>query len=185
MKALAWMSKHVKARPEPARAARCRLVVQESGSTFLPADLGGADWDETIVLPADDSSVPVKLAVEVAGRVAAMERHKAVLGCAALVVSTANEPQTAPARELVARALLSHLVAGGAGELVLVAPGASSVLRDQMLSLVGRLLEELESRAVTIRVHFHESQPEAPLKSEVRLARPEGSSRLASRFATP
>jgi hypothetical protein len=147
------------------------LIVVEEGARVIDAIPGG-DWDETVVIAERVPAEPLGLAEQVAARLGQLEREHKLLQTAELIVASRHDVAAAAARRLVARALLSQLTAGGGGELVVVAEDADSQGRDALLDLVSRLLSEIRSDAVTIRVQFRRETVPPPPKSGVRLGKP-------------
>jgi hypothetical protein len=148
------------------------LIVVEDGARVIDAIPGG-DWDETVVIAEREPAEPVGFAEQVAARLGQLEREHKLLQTAELIVASRHDVATASSRRLVARALLSSLTAAGGGELIVVAEDADSQARDALLDLVSRLLSEIRSDAVTIRVQFRRETVAPPPKSGVRLGKPQ------------
>lgn len=172
MKLPSWIQKSHRAEAHTTPAPLCRLVVVEDGARVADAIPGG-DWEETVVIAERASAEALGLADQVVARLGQLERERKLLQTAELIVASRHDGATAAARRVVARALISGLTAAGSGELVVVAEDADSLGRDALLDLVSRLLSEIRSDAVTIRVQFRRpTAPPAP-KSGVRLRKPE------------
>lgn len=179
MKTLAWMAQHVHPHavvraPEPTLGAG-RLVVSEVGASSLDAALSREPWQETVLIAEQGDAARAELPARVASRIALLERHGNRLACAVLLVGSACDASSDAARELVARALLTHLIASGSGELIVSAHEPNRELRDRLVELVGKLLGELTSQAVTIRLQFRSADaPRRPSRAvgvpEVELA---------------
>lgn len=169
MRALAWMTKHLHPRatvaslPEP----RGRLIVTERGVTGVEDALAGQAWEETVVVAEQEDTAPIVLLHRISAQLISMERRGAALRSATLVAGPDCSAQAGAARELVARSLLTHLLAAGSGELVLLTRSPSDELRDELLGLVGRLLPEVEGTSVTIRLQVQRAEREPPRKSGV------------------
>ena len=189
MKALAWMARNIRSQATVAASSRprprARMLVAERGVEAIGHALSDdVEWEETVVVCQPEAEPEVSLPQGVVSRIAQMEQRGLVLGRAVLLVSSGHDSQTLAVRELVARSLLEHLSLAAVGELVVVAHDASEALRDELLGLVGKLLGEVESQKVPIRLQFRAAAPvraaapEAPPKSGVRMARPAGRTQL-------
>ncbi len=168
MKTLAWMvQNHALFTKKPAAAAsRRRIVVVEHSAESFERALDDAEFQETIVVAEPRADAAPNLALRVTGRIAQLEQQRTPAWSATFVLARRNDGQTAASRELVARSLLSHLRATGGSELAIVAPAPSGAERDDVLDLVDRLLSELDTQSITIRLKFSGSR--------VRRAAPEG-----------
>lgn len=156
MRTLAWMARNTKLvahKPATEPSPRRRLVIAERGAAGVEAALEDAAFEETILVADAPGSAPNDLPLRVATRIANLERQGKKLSSATLVLTGGREPEMAAAvRELVARTLLTHLKATGGGELILLASSSGEL--DALLALVEKLLRELETRSVTIRLQF-------------------------------
>jgi hypothetical protein len=154
----------VKGKPSAEPAPRRRLVVTERGVEGVEAVLEDASFDETLVVANAPADSPTGLTLRLALRVAILERQKRACSSAMILLGRGRDPQRAAAREIVARTLLTHLETAGGGELLLLAPSASAAERDELLAFVEKLLGEIETRSVMIRVQFRSDK--ARLASE-------------------
>lgn len=155
MRTLAWMARNTKlagGKSPVESELRRRLVLIEQGAEGIEAVLRDGSFDETLVIAAAPADAPHELGLNAAARVAALESQKRMCCAATIVLAGDGGSQTLAARELAARMLLAHLQAAGGGELVLSAPLLGD--RDALLALVEKLLGDLETRAVTIRLQF-------------------------------
>jgi hypothetical protein len=146
-------------RPHRPSAARLRFVVVEDGARELDSWVPSGDGDETIVLGQARGEPPASLALAVAKRIAGIERSARSIAHAVIRVGSGVETQVSAARGLVARTLMSHMVAAGCGELMLVGDGADHDVRDELLLLVEALLGEHQQSSVPIRLQFREGAP--------------------------
>ena len=132
-----------------------RLVVLEKGAHSREWTLPGS---ELVVVAEQPPDRPADLALRAIRRIATLERGgKAATEAIAVLGGNDGEPARA-ARNMLARALLAHLLAAGEGTLVLTAPGASSCLRAELFGLLGELSAELGRSQVTVSLRFGASE---------------------------
>ena len=170
MKALAWMARSLRSPAAPlpeVKEPRSRVIVAEAGVPDVDLVGTGGDWEETLVVTSQAAETAMGLPLEVAERIARLERRQLPVASATFFVAPSCDEQSFAARELVVRTLVTHLVAGGSGELTLVARDASGELRDRLLGLVGQLLGELGTETVVIRLQFRDGERPAPPASGV------------------
>ncbi|HEX5098972.1 MAG TPA: hypothetical protein VFV94_05705 [Polyangiaceae bacterium] len=149
------------------KAPRSRVVVAEAGVPDVDLLGAGGDWEETLVITSQAAATPMDLPLEVAERVARLERRQLPVGDATFFVAPTCDVQASAARELIIRTLVAHLATAGSGQLTLVARDADGELRDRLLGLVGLLLGELGAEAVVIRLQFRDGERAAPPSSGV------------------
>jgi hypothetical protein len=165
MRALAWMTRSLRSPAAPlpeAKAPSSRVIVAEAGVPDVDLLGAGGNWEETLVITGQAAETPMGLPLEVASRIARLERRRLPVSDATFFVAQACDEQSSAARELVVRTLVTHLVAAGSGELILVARDASGELRDRLLGLVGQLLGEIGAQPVVIRLQFRDGERAAP-----------------------
>jgi hypothetical protein len=154
MKTLAWMARNTtlaSGKTSDVCASRRRLVASERGANAVEAALEDTAFDETFLVADTGGGIASDLPLRVATRLGSLERQRRTLTSATLVLAGEHGSQAMARRELVARTLLAHLQAAGGGELILL---ASSGERDGLLELVEKLLRELDTRGVSIRLQF-------------------------------
>ena len=154
MKPLAWMARNttvVSGKGSEISKPRRRLIASERGASSVETALEDTAFDETFLVADAGAGATSELALRVAARLAGLERQKRTLTSATVVLGGEHHGHALATRELVARALLTHLQAAGGGELILL---GSSGERDVLLGLVEKLLRERETRGVTIRLQF-------------------------------
>lgn len=157
MRTLAWMARNtrlVRGKPSTETPLRRRVIVTEHEADGVEAALEDTAFDETVLVAEAPANPRAELLVRLAAHIASSERQQRSFSSATFVLAQGADAQTHAAREVVARALLTHLQAGCGGELVLLAPAASSSERDDLLLLVEKLLADLETRSVSIRLQF-------------------------------
>ena len=157
--------------PPRRSGARLRLVVVEDGARELDSRVPPDEGEESIVVAQASGELPATLALAVTGRIAALERSSRNIERAVVLIGPDCGVQVCAARWLVARALLTHMVVSGSGELVLAAPGAGVDVRQDLLSLVEALLGEHERSAVPIRLQLREDAPRPARTSGIHLVR--------------
>jgi len=155
-----------RSRPKAVDPGGLRLVVVEDGALGFESRVPPDDGEETLVIAQTSGELPANLVIRVASRIGALERSGRKIGRAILLVGNRQDAQVAAARWVIARALLSHLLARGGSELVLDADRAEGAVRNELLSLVEGLLERVEPSGVPIRLQFRRAPP--------RPARPSG-----------
>ena len=146
-----------------------RLVVVESGADVRDFDTLDPGADGVHIIKQGSDEAPVELAARAIERLAGIERSERRLEQAFLLVSKQFDEQSAAARELLARALLTHAAVAGAAELVLaLRADADSNLRSSVLSLVEMLMGEQGAAAMPIKIRFGGQSLAAPSAPPIR-----------------
>jgi hypothetical protein len=144
-----------------------RLMVVEQGA-IVPDPPACDSCSELVVVVQDRDADPVQVTRRTVQKLASIERAGQRI-VAMLIAVAARTPRAGCTRNLLARALASHLGRAGEGELTIVAPpGAAPTLRHELLALAGTLTAELGSSRVSISVRFPEAAGERELKSGLR-----------------
>lgn len=151
-------------RPAQSKAENTHLVVVESGGAGSASRM--APGEGAVFVAQSGSESPLTFAHKVLGQIAGFERRRHAITPATLIVAGSAEPHQLAARALIARALLSHMAAHGAGDLIVQATDAEPEARDELLALVERLLEEHPESGVAIRLQFRPA-PSGPRASGV------------------
>jgi hypothetical protein len=173
MRTLAWMARNtrlLKGKSATETAPRRRVIVTERSADGVQAALEDSAFDETVLVAEAPADSGTDLLLRLAAHIASSERRSRAFSSASFVLGRGADAQTLAAREVVARTLLTHLETASGGELVLVAPAASAAERDDLLLLVERLLADLETRAVSIRLQFRNDQSRRLLPRELEVS---------------
>lgn len=132
-----------------------RLVVVESGADVRDFDTLDPGADGVHIIKQGSDEAPVELAARAIERLASIERSDRRLEQSVLLVSKYFDEQSAAARELLARALLTHASVAGAAELMLaLRADADPSLRSSVLTLVETLMGEQGAAAMPIKIRF-------------------------------
>jgi hypothetical protein len=157
MRTLAWMARNTRWLKRPISTEvtlRRRIIVAERGADGVEGALGDTAFDETVVVAEAATDSLTELTLRLAAHIESSDRRNRAFSSATFVLGRGADVQAVAARELVARTLLTHLTTAGGGELVLLASQASASERDEFILLVEKLLTDLESRSVSIRLQF-------------------------------
>lgn len=146
-----------------------RLVVVENGADVRDFDTLDPGADGVHIIKQGSEEAPIELASRAIERLANIERTGIRLEQTLLLVSGQFDEQSAAARELLARALLTHASVAGAAELVLaLRADADPNLRSSVLSLVEMLMGEQGAAAMPIKIRFGGQGLVAPSVTQVR-----------------
>lgn len=159
-----------------------RLVIVENGANVREFDTLDPDADGVHIIQQGAEETPVELASRAIERLASIERSDSRLKQALLLVSDRFNEQAAAARELLARALMTHAAVVGAAELVLAVRGnADAKQRNSILSLVEALMGEQGAAALPIKIRFGDAPLSSPSGVLVRSG-PQSTHRQARAF---
>jgi hypothetical protein len=132
-----------------------RLVVVERGADLRDFETPGNEADGVHVIGQGRDESALSLAMRVIDRLASIERSESQLDRALLLVAPQVDGQSLAARELMARAMLTHASIAGAAELVLaVRADADPDVRHAVLNLVETLMGEHGAASMPIRIRF-------------------------------
>ncbi|NLE85998.1 MAG: hypothetical protein GX607_06330 [Myxococcales bacterium] len=153
------MTKVAARRLGPPRSA-VRLVVLEDGADARSVPALGRPEDELVVIAQGREESPLDLVLRVIHRLSSLEQSRRHVASAVLRVAPRVDEQAAAARDLLARALLTHSAVAGSSELVFDASGSlDAAERTEILELVDRMFQEAVPGRCAIRVQFGEPRP--------------------------
>lgn len=141
-------------KPNRSMPPKRRLIVTEEGAQGFSAFVSADEAEETLVVAQGAEEAAVVLPFRVMARLALMGRSGRSVDSATILVGDRLDGESVAARELVARALLAHMVAAGSGDLAFAAYGAVADLRHDLMTLVEALLNEHEGIPVALRLRF-------------------------------
>lgn len=150
-----------------------RLVLVEEGADPIDVHTVTGDGDETLVLGQGRGECATDFTYRVIQKLSALEQVGRRVGVAVLRVAPRVDPQTMAARNLLARALLTHSAVAGPTELVFGAGARiGKGLRLRLLALVEELIQESVTGSTTLRIQFDEPGRSEPPHSGVMAVAP-------------
>ena len=132
-----------------------RVVVMEEGAPAFEGLAHPNGPDETVLVAQWRNEAPEQFARRVVTRLGICERSGQSIDVAMLLLAPKSNPTLASLRASLARALISHMAAGGSGELVIVVTEVEAALRHERWAMIESLLEEHPENHVAIRLQFH------------------------------
>ena len=140
-----------------------KLVVVEEGTHPSAPTLWSADEaTELMVVVEGESEPPLDFALSTMRRIATLERSGRRVREVVILVSGQHDGQALAARCLLARAVLTHQMQEGQGELTFDAqPETDTEAQHELLSLAGVLMTDLGHSQISIRVRFADVRPVA------------------------
>lgn len=161
-------SRRLGAPPSPVR-----LIVLEGGADARGVRALGRGDEEMVVIAQGREESPLDLVLRVIHRLSSLEQGRRHVVNAVIRVAPRTDKQTNAARDLLARALLTHSAVAGTTELVFHASTAlDPAHRHQLLELVEQLIQESVTGSNAIRVQFGDVRPSiAPESGVMAIAR--------------
>ncbi len=150
-----------------------RLVVLEEGTDARSVPALGRPEDDLVVIAQGRGESPLDLVLRVIHRLSSLEQSRRHVASAVLRVAPRVDEQAAAARDLLARALLTHSAVAGSTELVFHASASlAPEERTELLELVDRMFQEAVPGRCAIRIQFGEpSTSVAPESGVMPIAR--------------